>query len=281
MALRPWAAWRAPVRESQLRNCDLRASLPGFRSDNVYLDQHQALDNPEVGMIILHRLANVEGFTISATSMLAPADARKAFEKGLVGLKKKKIEEALKDFEKAVAIYPKYAAAWFELGTIHEQGNHADQARTAYASALTADPKYVNPYLRLCVIAYQEEKWQELADSSSQVVHLNPYDFPAARYLNAIANLELNNFGTAEKSAREAIKQDTAHRLPKMQYLLGLILVRERRFAEAADSIRAYLAATSGGIEADLVRKQLAEIEQFAQASARTAVQATAQPPSK
>ena len=69
--------------ERVLMNCELRADLPGFRSDSVSLAGRRALDNPEVGIIVLHRIGNVEGLTISATSLMAPKDARKAYEKGL------------------------------------------------------------------------------------------------------------------------------------------------------------------------------------------------------
>src|SRR5271168_902507 len=137
------------VRESQLAGCDLHAVLPGFRSDTVSLANHRYLDNPDVGTIVLHRLANVEGLTTSATSALAPKDARKAYEKGLEAEKKSKPDDAQKDFEKAVEVYPKYASAWFELGKIYEQHDHLDQARNAYNQSLTADSKYINPYERL------------------------------------------------------------------------------------------------------------------------------------
>ena len=70
------------ITERDLMGCDLQASLAGFRSDAVHLGTHRSLDNPDVGVIYLHRLANVEGLTISATSAMAPKDAQKALEKG-------------------------------------------------------------------------------------------------------------------------------------------------------------------------------------------------------
>src|SRR5204863_8182902 len=85
-----------------LMNCDLRANLPGYRSDVVNLAGHRMFDNPDVGTIILHRLGNVEGNTISATSLAAPKDAKKAYEKGKEALKKKKPADAEKEFQKAV-----------------------------------------------------------------------------------------------------------------------------------------------------------------------------------
>ncbi|MCX6634869.1 MAG: hypothetical protein NT090_07275, partial [Acidobacteria bacterium] len=67
--------------ERDLMGCELRANLPGFRSEVVNLAGRRVMDNPDVGTIILKRLANVEGMTISATTALAPKDARKSFDK--------------------------------------------------------------------------------------------------------------------------------------------------------------------------------------------------------
>src|SRR5437762_5990298 len=108
------------ISERDLMGCEIRAALPGFRSESVNLSGRRAFDNPDVGTIILHRLANVEGVTISAVAMQAPKDAKKAFDKGRDFLKKKKAAEAEKELEKAVQIYPKYSNAWFELGRIKE-----------------------------------------------------------------------------------------------------------------------------------------------------------------
>src|ERR1035441_1450155 len=83
-----------------LANCELRAKLPGYRSDSISLGNRRALDNPNVGTIMLHRVGRVEGRVISATSLAAPKDSRNAFEKGQEALKKNKLDDARKDFEK-------------------------------------------------------------------------------------------------------------------------------------------------------------------------------------
>src|SRR5947209_6477475 len=61
--------------ERDLMGCDIRASLAGYRSDVVSLSGRRMFDNPDVGTIILHRLGNVEGTTISAISLRAPKDS--------------------------------------------------------------------------------------------------------------------------------------------------------------------------------------------------------------
>lgn len=253
------------IKDSQLMNCDIRATLAGFRSNSVSLAGKRYLDNSEVGPIILHRLANVEGLTISATSALAPKDSKKAYEKGLEAVKKSKPDDAQKEFQKAVELYPKYAAAWFELGRVYEQRDHADQARDAYNQAIAADSKYVNPYERLYMLAAKDKKWQEAADLSEKVTRLNPYDFPGAFYFNGFANLQLNKLDAAEKSMREAMKLDARHENPRTNYILGIILAQKQDYSGAADCLRAYLKDVPQGGDSDQVRKQLAEIEKVAQ----------------
>src|SRR5260370_626862 len=177
-----------PMSERDLMGCDLQASLPGFRSDAVHLGTHRSMDNPDVGIIFLHRLANVEGLTISATSTMAPKDAQKALEKGRNDAKKGKFEDAQRELEKAVTIYPKYAAAWFTLGQIQEARKDVEGARKSYAQALAADGKFVSPYQQLALLAAREQKWQDVVDGTNRLLHLNPLDFPQARLFNSLAN---------------------------------------------------------------------------------------------
>jgi tetratricopeptide (TPR) repeat protein len=256
------------IRQSVVDTCDLRVQFPGYRSDVISLAGKRYMDDSDVGTMILHRIANVEGLTVSATSALAPKDARKAYEKGLEAAKKSKPDDAQKDFEKAVEIYPRYATAWFELGRVYEQRDHAEEARKAYNQSLAADAKYVNPYERLYMLDAREKKWPEVADLSDKVLHLNPYDFPSAYYFNGLANLQLQKLDPAEKSMREAVKLDTRHENPRSQYLLGVILSQKQDFAGAAECLKAYLKDVPTGPESDQVRKQLAEIEKVAQAKA-------------
>ena len=254
------------MRPGSFANCEIRSFLPGFRSDSAPLAGRRWADSPEIGTIVLHRMANVEGFTISATSMLAPKDARRAYEKGVKDAGKKKPDEAIGDFDQAVDIYPKFAAAWYALGSVYEGRHQTDQAREAYLRAIAADANYINPYERLYMLALKDQKWQEVADDSECVTRLNPFDFPAAYYFNAVSNLQLNRLDAAEKSARQALKLDQARRNPKTNYILGLILGRKRQFPESAAFLRAYLTAAPNAPDAAVVGKQLVETERLAQA---------------
>ncbi|MEP7364187.1 MAG: tetratricopeptide repeat protein [Acidobacteriota bacterium] len=250
------------ISERDLMGCEIRANLPGYVSSVVNLSGRRMLDNPDVGTIILKRLAGVEGMTFSMTSAMAPKDAKKSYEKAREQIKKKKIDEAQKELEKAVEVYPKYAVAWYELGMIYQQASRKDEARKAYEASLKADDKYVNPYLQLAVLSAGENNWKEVDETTDRVIQLNPINFPQAYFFNSVANYNLQNFDEAEKSAREAVKLDGQHRWPKAQHLLGILLAGKGENQAAVENMRGYLKFNPNGNDKSAVEKQIAEIEE-------------------
>jgi len=261
----------SPQAKNDFYACDLRASLSGYRSDLVSLSGRRNLDDPNIGTIMLHSYANYEGLTTSATSLLAPRDARKAFDKGLEAIKKSKVDEAQDDFLKATELYPRYAAGWYELGLVYEKRERVPDARDAYAKSIAADSKYVNPYERLYLLSFDEKKWEDVARITNQVMHLNPYDFPGSLYYNAVANSQLGKLDIAEKSAREAV-QLSATQNPKVHYILGVILAKKHDFKGAAECLRTYL-KSDAVTDRDKVTKLLADCEKQVQARAELKAQ--------
>jgi tetratricopeptide (TPR) repeat protein len=259
------------VNERALWGCELRAALPGFRSDVVELSNIRYLDNTDIGTIVLHRVGNSQGMTVSATSELAPKDARKALDKGLEAARKNNPEEAEKQFRKAVEIYPRFAAAWLNLGRLLEQRNQISEARQAYGEAIRADARFMPPYERLSLLALKESKWQELADRTDQLLRLDPIEYPDAYYLNSVANYQLHNYDAAEKNAREAIRLDPNKKNMRSRYVLGLVLAQKQEFAASAESLRSFLDSSPAGSDTDLIKKQLSQIEDAAREQANHA----------
>jgi len=103
-------------------------------------------------------------------------------------------------------------------------------------------------------------KWEEIARESSRVIQLNAVQYPVAYYLNAAANFNLKAYEPAEKSARETIKLDTDHKLPRAELLLGMLLARKNENAEAAEVLRSYATRVQGA-DLEAAQKQLAEVE--------------------
>jgi tetratricopeptide (TPR) repeat protein len=265
---------RPNITERDLMNCELRAALPGFRSDVVPLAGRRSLDNPDVGTLVLHRLAKVEGYTFSGTSLYAPKDAKKAYEKGLNASKKKKWADAEKELQKATNAYSQYAIAWYELGMVYQQQSKIEEAKNAYGAAVKADAKYINPYAQMARIAAAEKKWDESAEHAGKVIKLNPYFSPDVYFISGLANLNANKLDAAEEHAREALKMDANHRNPKIAHLLGVILAQKQDYAGALENMRAYLKYAPDAPDADNVKKQLTEVERLLNARTPGAVNA-------
>ena len=254
-----------------LMNCELRASLPGFRLDSIPLAGRLMNDEPDVGTIVLHRLGKVEGTSISATTLRAPKDAKKAFERGTHLLKEHKPTEATQAFAKAVALYPKYAEAMVKLGEIYMDEDRGDDAGKLFQQAIEADAKFIPPYFDLALLTARKHDWKQVADLSDRALALNAYEYPAAYYLNAVGNYNLHNFDVAEKSARMARRLDSQYRLPKIDLVLANILLQRRDYAGAAEQLRSFLNHAPSGAEADAAREMLAHTESRLAAPAQAA----------
>ena len=248
--------------DTRFMTCDLRARLAGYRSQSLSLANHRAMDNPDIGVILLHRIAPAEGITVSASTLAAPKDARKAYQKGLDELKKHKTEQAVQNFQKAVSIDANFAAAWWELGKLQAEGNQFDEAHQSFAAAVKAEPKFVPPYIELSLLEYRAQKWQALADVSAEAARLDAFEYPQSFLLNAVANYNLQHFDVAEKSAREAARLDTHHRYPKSYQILGVILANRQDFQGAAEEFRNYLKFAPNASDAASVKSQLDRVVQ-------------------
>jgi tetratricopeptide (TPR) repeat protein len=238
------------------------------------------MNSVDVGRLSLHRLARVDGTSISVTSYLAPAAAKKAFEKGVEQAKKGKWEEAQKSLEKAVQIYPRYAVAWYQLGQLQMRNQSPNQLRNediqsakhSFEQAVAADPKYVYPYDGLAQLAMRASDWPNVVDLTSKLIALNPVNFPDAYYSNGVANYYLKNFDQAKKSALQGVRVDTAHQIPKLQYLLGMTLLQKQDYQAASEHMQLYLSLAKQPDEIELAKQGLAQIEKVSASAAQPPV---------
>lgn len=254
---------------SRMMNCQLRANVAGFTSDAVDLFNRRTADNPDIGTIVLHRIAGVEGSSISVTSMMAPKAARKAYEQGLQLLLKNKLSDAEKDFEKAVSAYPQYADAWVNLGKLRLEKQAVGPAREALVKAMESDPKLVAPYMELGLLAAKDGNWQESGKYLDRAVELDAVDFPQAWYAGAVANFNLGKYEAAEKGARAAVKLDPRHANPRSEYLLGLVLTEKHDYAGAAAQLSTYIKLAPNAPDLAEAKTRLADLEKRAGVSAQ------------
>ena len=255
-------AYSNPI-TNELANCELEAVLEGYRADRVSLAVASA-GAKNLGVLVLHPISRAGALTVSATTLLAPPKARKAYEKGVDALHTKKWGAAAAHFGKAVEDYPKFAAAWFGLGQARLGGGNAAGAVEAWRESAKADPHFVRPWENLTVLADQRQEWAESAKASDAWLALDGDDFPGAWLYNAIAKAQLGRVDEAEHAAREGLRVDKEQHVPRLSYVLGLILLAKREFADSAECFRTYLKLAPDAHDAAAVRAQLAEYEKVA-----------------
>jgi tetratricopeptide (TPR) repeat protein len=265
------------ISRQALANCELRASVSGFSSSVINLvDLAGSLSSVDVGAIVVQTRTKVAGLTLNASSYMAPKDARKAYEKGLVAQKKGELANAQKYFGKAVEIYPKYANAWYQLGTVLQKEHEKDAAHAAFTRAANIDTKFLPPYLSLALMAYEAENWTSVLDLTGHILNLDPLNHVAgyvwdldplnyteAYFYNAVANYKLKRFADAERSGLKAEQVDLPTRFPQVHLLLGEIFARKNDYAIAIAEIQTYLELIPHAKDEDQIRERLANLEKL------------------
>jgi tetratricopeptide (TPR) repeat protein len=175
-----------------------------------------------------------------------PKKARKAYAKAKKELTKKKPKssKAVKELEKAVKLYPEFAAAWNLLGEVRLALKDQVAAREAFERAMASDPKYIRPYLSLAMLDLQAQRWSQAAQLSEQVLELNPYAIQAY-YSRGVASYYLGKLKVAEESVRKVQNSKETGRYPLTHYLLGVILAQKSDFPSAALEFRRFLQISS------------------------------------
>ncbi len=244
-----------------LMGCELSAQLPGYKSSTIILDNPHMTGTMDVGTIVLYPMTKVLGTTVSATSLAAPKPAKKAFEHANHALEKKNLVNAEQYLKTAVEAYPNYAEAWYRLGQVYQEQKRNPDARASYGKAIAADAKFVNPYIKLAQISFQERNWQEVANLTDRALEMDPLDFPEGFFFNSIAYYTMNKLDVAEKSVRKAQLLDSRHRIPQTYLVLADILQQKGDVTGAIEQLQNYLKLVPDSTRADEIQARLQKLQ--------------------
>ncbi|HUA16425.1 MAG TPA: tetratricopeptide repeat protein [Verrucomicrobiae bacterium] len=247
--------------ETHLEGCLVQGVVPGFHSSTIALTEHNLRDQPDLGTITISRAGRDAATTLSRTTDTASPKAIKSFEKARSRMIERDSDGAEKELEKTVQIDPHFAEAWLQLGKLQEV-SEPQAARESFSKALAADPNYVLPYEQLAVLAAQSSNWQEVLDNTNRVIQLYPEGTPEVWYMNALANYQLGKPDAAEAGAQKSLALDPRHSVLNTEQLLAVILAGKGDFSGALDHLRNSLKYVPPGPNADLLKQQIAQLEQ-------------------
>ncbi len=253
---------RQEAQRYDLSGCVIRTALDGFQSNSIPLGIRGYMDSSDVGVIVLRRREHVGGSTISFNTLAAPKKAQQHYREADLELKQQQgdVQKAIRNLEKAIELYPKFAAAWYLLGRCHHALRDRQTARTHFQKAADADPKYLRPYMFLAMMAVRDESWEEVARNCEHVIGLNPH-ITRAQYFSAVANLQLGRLDQALKSITAVRESSSKRYLAGSHYVHGAILAQKKDFAGAAREFRSFIALKSGDKSSQELQQRLAAWE--------------------
>jgi tetratricopeptide (TPR) repeat protein len=242
------------------RDCELSAVVSGYTSQIVDLrTKNLDIGNLDVGRVVVHRMGAAPGATISAKQV--PESARKDYFKGLEEKQKGKMDSARDKFQKAVAEYPEYAEAWLELGRVQSAQNDPAAAKESFQKSIAAESNSLPAYQELAQIAAKGKQWQDLANITDQMLKIDSHTYPEFWFYNGVSKYYLGKVDEAQNSVTQGIKLDGAHRIPKMEYVLGVIMMQKGDNTSAAEHFHKFLALAPNSPEAADTQKKLEVVE--------------------
>jgi tetratricopeptide (TPR) repeat protein len=148
---------------------------------------------------------------------------------------KRQLDDAIAEYQQALALDPKYALAHYNLGLALEGKDRLDDAIAQYKKALDIDPKYATAHNNLGVALAIKGRLNDAIAKFKQAVALDPKFAEAHINLgNALKGKGRLDDAIAHYKEAISLKKDYA----KAHWILGFALQDQGRFADALAHLR-------------------------------------------
>jgi rhomboid protease GluP len=152
--------------------------------------------------------------------------AEEAFRKG-------DSADALRELDQVVRARPKYAPAWFLMGTVYVRNRQDDKAEAAFRRAVELNPKSPAPLAQLGVMYLRSKRYEQARQMFHQITVVDPKDADAHVNLGVTLNL-LGRDEEALASFRRATQLNP--KLPLAWYNFGLASMNLKHYDDAVDA---------------------------------------------
>jgi Tfp pilus assembly protein PilF len=203
---------------------------------------------------------SVPQYSVSTRQLTIPKAALRQYQEAQKDLERHDPDAAVKRLENAVAVAPRFAMAWNELGTIAYQTRKFDRAEECFRQALGQDPGAFDPLVNLGGVLVTLHKLDQAADYNLRAVLARPNDALANSQLG-LTYFELARMDLAQKYLERARQIDPAH-FSRPQLLLAEIHLRRGERREAAAVLEEFLKYHPDWPQAAKIRQTIAELRQ-------------------
>jgi protein O-mannosyl-transferase len=164
-------------------------------------------------------IRNQEWYTYEAlwqaTVKTAPMEPRAHANMGDIYLRQKKYKEAIKEFNIAISINPKYTEVYHELGQAYYMAGKRKEAIKSYETALQLDPKLWETHVNLSIAYLEEKQFDKAVASMQKAIDLSPKN-PNLYANMAILYIQMDEFEKAQEYIDKTIKIDPKNERAKI-----------------------------------------------------------------
>jgi tetratricopeptide (TPR) repeat protein len=178
------------------------------------------------------------------------AAIRAAFEEGVTLSSAGKPDEAIAKFNEVIAIAPKCASCYANIGSIHLKAQKYDEAEKSYKQALEVDPNLGAAYTGLMNVYNAQRKFDLAEQMATEAAKLSGGaegggGNPDALYNQGVVQWNANKFPEAQAAFEAAVKADPNH--AEAHFMLGKVYINLGKLAESAQEFETYLKLAPGG----------------------------------
>ena len=103
-------------------------------------------------------------------------------------------------------------------------------------------PSYWGAYVPLARLSVEVKDWDTAAQVTGELIKRDAEGaYPEARLIQAMARYQLKDLDGSVASAAEALRLDAKHKLPAIEYVMGLSLAAKGDFDSARQHLNRYL----------------------------------------
>ena len=192
------------------------------------------------------------------------AELKKTFEDGVTASRAGNHDEAIKNFEAALAISDKCFDCYYNIGYSYSQKKDYDKAEEAYKKAVELKPDYSEAYNGLANVYNAERKFDLAAEASKKAMDSTPglaggAGNPDAMFNQGVILWNAGKIADAKKQFEAVVAANPNH--AEAHYQLGMALVNEGNLAGAAEQFSKYLELAPSGPNAATAKSLLAQLK--------------------
>jgi len=200
------------------------------------------------------RTGMAAGPVVSAAALSIPAKALKEFDKSNALINRQNFSKAIESLNRAIAIYPSYAAAYNNLGAVYARLGDRDKEREALEKAIRVDGHFAAAYLNLGRMSIAANDFPAAEDALSQAVANNPAD-PIGLVLLSYCQLQDHHLDDAIASSHRAHALKGEH--SSVHLIAAKAFERKRDATGAIAELELFLKEEPASERADQARKDL------------------------